>query len=438
MAESRFEREDGVVLQARERVAKRFGMAFAQKASSAVCLEFGGALQLEGTKAAKLVLEMATIPIPEINLGSSKASTDTPERLENSQLSQRQTRIREMQKEFEARTKTVREELGRLDRRFQTCWLNQTILATSRMKALAEIAQEESLSIIDVPRQLQIEEADSALTLFLPRLADEHGFTGKGIVVAVIDAEVDTTHPGLEGRVVPKRVYTKEKWGKPHWHATAVGGILAGRTDDYWGIAPDCIIHNYKVQGAVPGLDSTDFEAARALADALEDGADVANCSWGAGPISDGTGREARACDSAWGLGMTIVKSAGNDSVLTTPADARGVIVVGACDVFGRLVPAYSGRGQTRDGRFLPDLVAPGGTEDEEIYSFDQNKGVGPIGIGTSFAAPFVTGTIACLLETQPLLHPDKIRDWVLAHCCSIPGVDVTVQGAGRLLVGVR
>jgi serine protease AprX len=50
--------------------------------------------------------------------------------------------------------------------------------------------------------------------------------------------------------------------------------------------------------------------------------------------------REAVAVDNAWALGMAVVKSAGNRgpgrATMTAPAEADGVVVVGATDIDDR------------------------------------------------------------------------------------------------------
>jgi serine protease AprX len=134
-----------------------------------------------------------------------------------------------------------------------------------------------------------------------------------------------------------------------------MAAIIAARSDAFSGMAPDAEIYNYKVLATHAALHAEDFEGALAIQHALEDGVRVVNCSWGAGPATDGMSREARACDTAWRLGLTVVKSAGNrgpgTSTLTTPADAEGVITVGATDSRGGSIPDYSSRGPTADGQ---------------------------------------------------------------------------------------
>jgi serine protease AprX len=311
------------------------------------------------------------------------------------------------------------------------CWLNRTIRARADARALAEVVADDGVTRVDLPRRLEPE-------IFKTRdLVEARGYSsrknesGAGILVAVIDTEVALAHPGFGGRVVQKRNFTQEPFGTPGDHGTAVAGII-GSVE---GMAPGVTIYNYKVLATNRFLNGNDFDAALALQRAVEDGVHVANCSWGAGPAGDGTSREAKACDAAWGLGMTIVKSAGNagpgPSTLTTPADAAGVIVVGATDRKGERIEDYSSRGPTPAGVDRPHLAAPGGSFGDGIQSALVGGGYGDVGPGTSFAAPHVTGLVALLLAAKPDLEPDDLRQRLLDKCTPIGAFTPADAGAG-------
>ena len=320
----------------------------------------------------------------------------------------------------------------------QTCWLNYTARAAAAPAAVASVADAPEVALIDVPRRLDRELSVSAVTIGAPAFRAGHGLTGRGVVVAVVDSEVPQRHPMLAGRVIHKSNFTREPWGFADAHGTAVAGIVAasGGLD---GIAPEATIWNYKVLATNPNMNADDFGGARALQQALEDGAHVANCSWGAGPATDGTGREARACDTAWSLGLVIVKSAGNrgpgTATLTTPADAHGVIVVGACDRQGAGLAAYSSRGPTTDGRQRPHVVAPGGDDTHGIVSLAVSGGTDDAGYGTSYAAPHVTGVLALLLQQDPARDPEALRQLVVGMGRPLAGVDPAAQGTGLVVL---
>jgi serine protease AprX len=317
----------------------------------------------------------------------------------------------------------------------QTCWLNRTIRSFANPQILTEVAADDSIERIDLTRRLEPEIDVGGITVGAPQFREKFNLTGKGIIVAVIDSEVALNHPALKGRVAHKQNFTDEPWGNSDLHGTAVAGIIASNDANFGGMAPEATIYNYKVLATNRTLTGDDFDGAIAIQQALEDGVHVANCSWGAGAASDGTSREAVACDEAWALGLTIIKSAGNKGpgagTLTSPADAEGVIVVGATDRQGHAVQNYSSRGPA-GSKTRPHLVAPGGIfQGTGITSCLVGGGFGDCGPGTSFAAPHVSGLVALLLEQDPNLRPDDLRTFLLQRCTPLPGIDKNIQGAG-------
>ncbi len=311
------------------------------------------------------------------------------------------------------------------------CWLNRTIRARADARALAEVVADDGISRVDLPRRLEPEIFKTRDVVSAREFSARNHENGEGIIVAVIDMEVSLAHPSFGGRVVQKRNFTQEPFGTPGDHGTAVAGIIGSEE----GMAPGVTIYNYKVLATNRFLNGNDFDAALALQRAVEDGVHVANCSWGAGPAGDGTSREARACDAAWGLGLTIVKSAGNNgpgaSTLTTPADAAGVIVVAATDRKGERIEDYSSRGPTPAGVARPHLAAPGGSLGDGIQSCLVGGGFGDVGRGTSFAAPHVSGLAVLLLAFKPALEPDDVRQHLLNKSSTIGAFAPADAGAG-------
>ncbi|RNI32930.1 peptidase S8 [Rufibacter immobilis] len=113
----------------------------------------------------------------------------------------------------------------------------------------------------------------------------------------------------------------------------------------------------------------------------------------------DGTSFIARAVQMAVEQkGMMLVIAAGNDGgnkkwrIVNTPADAPGVLTVGATDFTTWAKQGYSSIGPG----FLPYLKP-------DVACFAAS--------GTSFAAPIIAGLAACLLEEDPSLTPQQLTD---------------------------
>jgi serine protease AprX len=359
----------------------------------------------------------------------------------------RRLRATQLREAFYKNVSSLREQIGRLvggarpeavlaagpQALTEVCWLNGTLRTVAHFPALAEVAQDSKVERIGLPRLL-VPEAGSKTVDVLGAAAfrKKTSLTGKGVVVAILDTEIAHQHPAFQGRVILKENYTREPWGHPADHGTAVAGLLAANASTFAGIAPEVTVYHYKVI-ATATFGADDFGGARAIQQALEDGAQIANCSWGIGPADHGTSREARAFDQAWDLGLTIVKSAGNVGArgLTSPGDARGVIVVGATDRLGQKVIPESSRGKTPNGRGL-DCVAPGGSSQDFLTSSRPDGKFGLVGFGTSFAAPQVAGLLALLLEKDKTQTPDKLRTALLATCKKLPGTMADAQGSGQ------
>ena len=86
---------------------------------------------------------------------------------------------------------------------------------------------------------------------------------------------------------------------------------------------------------------------------------------------------------------------------------------------------SFSGRGYTRDGRNIkPDLSAPG----VNIMTTASGGGYAPRS-GTSFAAPFVSGSAALLMQwglidgRDPYLYGAKLKAYLLKGARPLPVV---------------
>ncbi|MEM7127926.1 MAG: S8 family serine peptidase [Chloroflexota bacterium] len=285
---------------------------------------------------------------------------------------------------------------------------------------------------------------------------------GQGIRIASVDSGVHSGAPMFDGtgytfppdvplggygsaennngKIIASRAYFRS-WDPPidgeqfawpgpsasshgtHTASTAAGDwvtttIPIGGAGMIAGIAPKAYVMSYKVNYA-SGYNMPFFftaELLMALEDAVRDGADIINNSWGGGP--SGSGGELDPVDNALinaaKAGVFVVMSAGNSGPGTGTSDhhAAEYITVAAGDgqlvgdrVEGEVVD-FSSRGPGVGNVLKPDIVAPG----KEILAqgYDrtqvgeaQHFGFGIVS-GTSMAAPHVSGAVALVKQVHP------------------------------------
>jgi hypothetical protein len=118
-------------------------------------------------------------------------------------------------------------------------------LTPAEIKQIASRSDVEQIEF-DTPLKLELDLSAVSVGVVEARTQGLVG-TGKGVIIAVLDGEVDINHPDLKGRVVHKKNYTQEEWGSPHPHGTHVAGIIAGNGSKYKGMAPGAEIWSYKI-----------------------------------------------------------------------------------------------------------------------------------------------------------------------------------------------
>jgi subtilisin family serine protease len=249
-----------------------------------------------------------------------------------------------------------------------------------------------------------------------------HGATGKGVTVYVFDGGVSTTHPELAGRV--RIGYSAFPNDPPicNPHGTAVAGAVAGAT---LGVAPEADIVDVKMVQCerLRGTISAIVDGARWV---IEDhkahpGPAIANWSF----IAD-TAAHIAALDSAVdalrAAGIPVIVSAGNvdiDACRVSPANAKGVVVVGASSI--TMVRTQDG-GSVAVDRRAPgtaygsciSLYAPG--DSVLLPSLGRDSApTSQLWNGTSMSAGYVSGAAALFLETHPQATPDQVTEHLQA-----------------------
>jgi len=200
---------------------------------------------------------------------------------------------------------------------------------------------------------------DSVPLLHVPSLWDA-GLRGEGVRIAIVDTGIDATHPDLRDRIVAHSDHTGTAERDDVGHGTHVAGIAAGAGAVYRGVAPAASLVIAKVLSAEGG---TEDAVLAGMSWASGQNVQVMNLSLG-GPGSP-TSPLGREVDALAAAGILVCVAAGNAGpsprTISSPADARGALTVGATDKHG-LVTAYSSRGPVPGVRYRkPDIVAVGG-----------------------------------------------------------------------------
>jgi cyanobactin maturation PatA/PatG family protease len=222
------------------------------------------------------------------------------------------------------------------------------------------------------------------------------------VCIALLDGPVDLSHPCFAGaclEVLRPFASGHEGSGAARRHGTQVASILFGQHGSpVRGIAPACrglILPVFWEDQAGEVLPCSQLDLARAITQAVQQGASVINISGGQFSLSaEPESYLAQAIRLCTESGVLIVAAAGNNGCqcLQIPAAVSSVLAVGAMDAQGSPLPASNWGRELR----LQGILAPG----ENIPVALPDGGTSTAS-GTSFAAPIVSGTAALLLSLE-------------------------------------
>lgn len=252
--------------------------------------------------------------------------------------------------------------------------------------------------------------------------------TGDGVIIAVLDSGFPgvNTLPAFENIFSEDRFMEDVSYDFVHNsadvfqhddHGTEVLSVIAAEVADaFAGGAYDATFQLFITEDVPSEYRIEEYNWLFAAEKADSAGADIIHSSLGYYDFDDATmnyttgqmdGKTtvvSRAAQWAADRGILIVTSAGNEGsipswrIITAPADARGVLAIGA--VSSTLEKTSSSSvGPTADGRIKPDLVALGAG-----VKVIKSNGQISTSSGTSLAAPLVTSLAAGVWQRYPEL----------------------------------
>ncbi|MHA3775015.1 S8 family peptidase [Verrucomicrobiota bacterium sgz303538] len=220
--------------------------------------------------------------------------------------------------------------------------------------------------------------------------------TGRGIRIAVLDSGIETSHPGLDGLQLRDDIAIVQDGAQyvavpgegqdVYGHGTALAGIIRS-------CAPEAEIGSIRVLGeSLASRTAIILEGAR---QAIERGYHILNCSLGCG-IPEHVLKYKKWVDEAYLKGVHVVAACNNQdsSRPEWPGFFTSVLTVNMASA------ACENEVYYRPGHLVE--FAAQGIDVQVLWSNGGTKKM----TGSSFAAPRVTGMLACLLSEYPDVTP--------------------------------
>ncbi len=267
-------------------------------------------------------------------------------------------------------------------------------------------------------RQQQAGEASPIPQYALTKVAIDaahRSATGRGVTVAVIDSGVDPRHPDLEGAVLRVHDLFDGAGATELAHGTAITGIIVARGQTR-GVAPATDVLSVRAFQSDPSersLRSSSFVILKAIDWSVNNGARVLNLSFAG--ARDPLFEKAVAAIAA--RRIIMVAAAGNGGRKAKPAYPGAypdVIAVTATDARDRRYEHANVGGYVALAAPGVEVLVPNGTGGYDLVS------------GTSFAAAYISGIAALLLELEPSLEPEALLRLLQEAAVDLgaPGID--------------
>jgi serine protease AprX len=374
---------------------------------------------------------------------------------------------------------------GAVGPRIRTVWMVNVVAADVTPAVAYALASREDVDLLahnplveifDDPEVVEEPEAFAAVEcgverMNVPQVWSELDIIGRGAIVAMIDSGTCYRHPDLANQIwnnpgeIPNNGLDDDNNGfiddTIGWnfrlnnnnpddflgHGTHTGGTVAGdgTGGTQTGVAPGAKLMLLCVSGSF----SDEVMVWNAMEYSVDNGAHAWNMSLGwphnRSPIR-ATWRDL--CLNAMAAGLTPVIAAGNEGTCCppydhtrTPGDVPEVVTAGAVDCNDN-VASFSSRGPVtwqnvdpyNDWPYPPGKLKPtvsaGGVSTTSTRMCSGYTALS----GTSMATPHVAGAVALIVEANPNLTPEEIKQILIdtATDRGDPGRD-NVYGAGRV-----
>jgi hypothetical protein len=266
---------------------------------------------------------------------------------------------------------------------------------------------------------------DYALNLIGAQAAWDFSTGDPSVIIGVSDQNFEVTHEELSGKVL----YYDATNTATKTHGTAVAINAAGNTNN--GVGKSSIGYNSSLK-----LYRMNYNDALAASYA---GARVLNLSWTSGCTFNSYAQAA--IDEIWNNRTFIVASAGNGTTcggpsnLVYPAAYNHVFAVTSIGPNDNHERTPGNASTTHQHNSSVDICAPG---------YDVAISAGPgwylTNNGTSFAAPYVTGTVALMVAANSCISNEEIENLLKESAVNIDALNPSYAGqlgAGRLNAGL-
>ena len=293
---------------------------------------------------------------------------------------------------------------------------------SSKQLRLPEPAPEYRLSMTTNDYNAEFNQ-DYALDLIDAQGAWDYSTGDTSMILGISDGNFFVNHEDLQGEYISVNTWTTPAYY--YYHGTAVAVAAAGATDN--GVGKSSIGYNCRMRLTGMGYNS--------ILQMTYGGAKVINLSWTSGCFYSVYAQYV--IDEAYNNGTIIVAAAGNGSTcggpnnLVYPAANDRVIAVSSVGPNDNHEKIIGDPSTTHQHNSSVDICAPG---------YNVPLAVAPgfylTSSGTSFAAPFVTGTIGLMLSLDPCLTFEEVEDILYSTAVNIDTQNpnyIGGLGAGRL-----